>query len=206
MPFADRRMSIAAIFLVGALSGLMAGASWGHAAPAPPVHSPESAATRIWYDAAAYPQLSLPGGRREAVRSMLNIAKPMHFGDFVWDESHIPKGPVWIRVDLTRQILSVFRDGHEIGSAVILYGTDGKATPTGSFSILEKDAKHHSHTYDAPMPYMLRLTSDGVAIHGSDVRQGFATHGCIGVPVDFARMLFGAASKGDFVAILPARS
>jgi lipoprotein-anchoring transpeptidase ErfK/SrfK len=96
----------------------------------------------------------------------------------------------------------VFRGGHEIGSAVILYGTDGKPTPTGSFTILEKDAHHYSRSYDAPMPYMLRLTSDGVAIHGSNVRQGYATHGCIGVPPDFARLLFGAAAKGDTVVIL----
>jgi lipoprotein-anchoring transpeptidase ErfK/SrfK len=52
------------------------------------------------------------------------------------------------------------------------------------------------------MPYMLRLTNDGVAIHGSNVRQGWATHGCIGVPPDFARLLFAAAAKGDAVVIL----
>jgi lipoprotein-anchoring transpeptidase ErfK/SrfK len=113
---------------------------------------------------------------------------------------------VWVRVDLSRQLLSVFRDGHEIGSAVILYGTDGKPTPTGSFTVLQKAADYVSHTYDAPMPYSLRLTNDGVAIHGSSVRQGYATHGCIGVPLAFARLLFGAASKGDFVVILPAKS
>ena len=101
-----------------------------------------------------------------------------------------------MRIDLTRQLMSVFRGGHEIGSAVILYGTDGKPTPTGSFSILEKDADHYSHSYDAPMPYMLRLTNDGVAIHGSNVREGYATHGCIGVPLDFARLLFAAATQG----------
>jgi lipoprotein-anchoring transpeptidase ErfK/SrfK len=127
----------------------------------------------------------------------------MHFGDFVWNEEQIPAGPVWIRIDLTRQLLSVFRSGHEIGSAVILYGSDGKATPAGSFTILEKDAHHYSHSYDAPMPYMLRLTSDGVAIHGSNVREGWATHGCIGVPLEFARHLFGAAKKGDPVFIVP---
>jgi lipoprotein-anchoring transpeptidase ErfK/SrfK len=137
---------------------------------------------------------------------VLNVAKPMHFGSFVWDEDHIPRGPVWVRIDLTRQLLSVFRSGHEIGSAVILYGTDGKPTPTGSFTILEKDPDHYSRSYDAPMPYMLRLTNDGVAIHGSNVREGWATHGCIGVPLDFARLLFAAASKGDLVVILPAQS
>jgi len=162
------------------------------------------AAARVWYPAGEYPQLTLPGGKRETIRSMLDVTKSMRFGDFVWDEDRIPKGAVWIRVDLPRQILSVFRAGHEIGTAVILYGTDGKPTPTGRFAILEKKVDYYSHSYHAPMPYMLRLTSDGVAIHGSNVRQGHATHGCIGVPLDFARLLFGAAGKGDFVVIVPA--
>ena len=162
--------------------------------------------SRIWYPASSYPQLSLPDGRREIVRSMLDIAKPMQFGDFVWNEDRVPQGPVWVRVDLGLQLLSVFRDGHEIGSAVILFGTDGKATPTGDFTILDKNADYHSHTYDAPMPYALRLTSDGVAIHGSNVREGWATHGCIGVPLKFARLLFAAASKGDVVAIIAAKA
>jgi hypothetical protein len=162
-------------------------------------------AARIWYPARDYPRLILPDGHQELVRSVLNITKSMHFGDFVWNEDRIPAGSVWIRIDLTRQLLSVFRSGHEIGSAVILYGSDGKATPTGSFTILEKDADHYSRSYDAPMPYMLRLTRDGVAIHGSNVREGWATHGCIGVPLDFSRLLFSAAKKGDPVFIVPLR-
>jgi hypothetical protein len=172
------------------------------AAPAAPIHAPAPGA-RIWYPASDHPRLALPDGRQEAVLSILNITKPMQFGDFVWNEEHIPAGPVWVRIDLARQLLSAFRGGHEIGSAVILYGTDGKSTPTGSFTILEKDATHYSRSYDAPMPYMLRLTNDGVAIHGSNVRQGWATHGCIGVPLEFARLLFSAAKKGDAVVILP---
>jgi hypothetical protein len=166
---------------------------------------PRSSGARLWYQTGRYPKLSLPDGRQEGVRSVLNITKPMQFGDFVWDEDHIPDGPVWVRVDLSRQMLSIFRGGHEIGSAVILYGTDGKPTPAGSFHILEKDADHYSRSYDnAPMPYMLRLTKDGVAIHGSNVREGWATHSCIGVPLDFAKRLFAAAKKGDLVVILPA--
>lgn len=161
-----------------------------------------STGVRVRYAQNNYPQLALPDGRKEVVRSVLNITKPMHFGDFVWNEDRIPGGPVWVRVDLTRQLVSVFRGGHEIGSAVILFGTDGKPTPTGSFTILEKRADYHSRSYDAPMPFMLRLTDDGVAIHGSNVRKGFATHGCIGIPLVFARLLFAATHKGDIVAIL----
>jgi hypothetical protein len=193
------------VSLAGALQAYGEGAAARQAMTAASIPAPHSEG-RIWYGARDYRQLSLPDGRKAVVRSMLNITRPMRFGDFVWDEDHIPAGPVWVRIDLTRQLLSVFRGGHEIGSAVILYGTDGKATPSGSFTILEKDADYHSRSYDAPMPYMLRLTKDGVAIHGSNVREGWATHGCIGVPLDFAKQLFTAASKGDPVVILPARS
>ncbi|HEY4275475.1 MAG TPA: L,D-transpeptidase family protein [Rhizomicrobium sp.] len=175
------------------------------AAPAlPPI--PQPPPTRIRYSEGSYPSFSLPGGRQEIVRSVLNITKPMRFGDFVWDDKDIPKGDVWVRVDLARQLLSVFRDGNEIGSSVILFGTDGKPTPTGNFTVLQKDADHYSSSYDAPMPYMLRLTNDGVAIHGSNVREGYATHGCVGVPIEFARLLFGAMAKGDRVVIFPIKS
>jgi lipoprotein-anchoring transpeptidase ErfK/SrfK len=51
------------------------------------------------------------------------------------------------------------------------------------------------------MPYMLRLTTDGVAIHASNVREGWATHGCIGVPMEFARRLFAEVKLGDPVEI-----
>lgn len=161
---------------------------------------------RVRYEEGKYPYLDLPGGEQELVRSVLNVTGPMRFGSYIWDEDGIPEGPILIRIDLARQLLSIFRGGHEIGSAVILYGTDGRPTPTGSFPILQKAADYHSRTYDAPMPYMLRLTDDGVAIHGSDVRTGFATHGCIGVPVAFARRLFEQARMGDKVVILPAEN
>jgi len=137
------------------------------------------------------------------VKSVLNVTKRMRYGEYRWDEKNVPRGPMWVRVDLTRQIISVFRDGHEIGTAVILYGADEKETPVGVFPIQAKIRDHKSITYDnAPMPYTLRLTGDGVSIHGSDVRWGRATHGCIGVPVEFAHKLFDHVSKGDKVTIL----
>lgn len=70
---------------------------------------------------------------------------------------------------------------------------------------LQKDADHVSHSYHAPVPYMMRLTQDGVAIHGSVVREGAATHGCIGVPLEFARRLFNAANRGDAIYVIPSR-
>lgn len=137
------------------------------------------------------------------IRSILDIGERMEYGEFRWNDRGVPRGPVWIRIDLKSQLLSVFRAGHEIGTAVILYGTDGLPTPTGKFPILAKWKDHRSATYDnAPMPYTLRLTRDGVAIHGSNVRWGFATHGCIGIPTDFAAKLFGVVHVGDQVLIV----
>jgi hypothetical protein len=170
--------------------------------PPPPLDASTSTDTRLFYPTGSSPRLSLPGGKTETVHSVLNIPGPLHYGAAVWDDARVPQGPVWVRVDLKRQLLSVFRAGHEIGTAVILYGAGDKPSPTGTFPVLQKAADYHSRSYDAEMPYMLRLTADGVAIHGSNVRRGAATHGCIGVPIDFARRLFGAVQLGDPVVIL----
>ena len=137
------------------------------------------------------------------IQSVLDVRKRMHYGDFIWNDRNVPKGPVWVRVDLKSQLISIFRSGHEIGTAVVLYGADEKQTPDGVFPVIAKIKDHKSATYNgAPMPYTLRLTQDGVAIHGSDVRWGAATHGCIGVPVEFAQKLFGQVAKGDQVLII----
>jgi len=157
---------------------------------------------RIWYPAAHSPTLTLPGGQQKAIHSVLKIDNPMQFGGYVWNDRGVPDGPVWVRVDMARQLISLFRGGHEIGSAVILYGAEGKPTPAGAFVVLQKAKDYHSRTYDAPMPFMLRLTDDGVAIHASNVRKGWATHGCIGVPEAFAQRLFAEMQLGGAVFIV----
>ncbi|WP_028641401.1 L,D-transpeptidase family protein [Novosphingobium acidiphilum] len=135
------------------------------------------------------------------VRSILSIPGPIKFGQFYWDETRGEPGPVVITVDLTARVLSVFENGHEVGAAAILKGYGDKPTPLGVFPITQKDARHVSSIYDAPMPWMLRLTNDGVSIHGSKVQAGYATNGCIGVPDAFAAKLFGVAHLGDRVII-----
>ncbi|MBB5686928.1 L,D-transpeptidase family protein [Sphingobium boeckii] len=135
------------------------------------------------------------------IKDVLQIDHPLRHGDYVWNDEGVPAGPLLITVDLEAQTLSVFRAGYEIGVAVIVYGADEKPTPLGAFAISEKDADHVSNLYDAPMPYMLRLTDDGVAIHGSEVAADAATHGCVGVPTAFAKRLFGQAKLGDRVVI-----
>lgn len=189
-----------------AVFGFTQGAWLRPAAPDPAMAAiPAETGPRVWYSPGRYPNLTLPGGQRETIRSVLNIRQPMKFGDYVWDEQYVPKeGPVWVRVDIDRQLISVFRGGHEIGTAVILYGAESKPTPAGTFPVLEMAEDYHSRTYDAPMPFTLRLTADGVAVHGSEVKERGATHGCIGVPLEFARRLYGQMQLGDRVVILKA--
>jgi lipoprotein-anchoring transpeptidase ErfK/SrfK len=147
-------------------------------------------------------EASAAGGFQQVPQSLLRINRQMHYGDFEWNDEGVPAGPITIRVDLRTQLMSVFRGGHEIGTAVALYGADSKETPLGSFPVLWKGRDHRSSLYDAPMPFTLRLTGDGIAIHGSNVRWGAATHGCVGIPTEFARHLFEQARVGDVVTIV----
>jgi hypothetical protein len=172
------------------------------AAVAQPAALPALPPGRMAVDAQSAREALAAGQILRPVSTMLKVPARMSYGEFRWDDKGVPAGPTWIRVDLRSQILSVFRGGHEIGTAVILYGADGLATPTGKFPVLTKLRDHRSQTYDAPMPYTLRLTADGVSIHGSKVRWGFATHGCVGVPTAFASKLFAAVSVGDEVLIV----
>lgn len=124
-------------------------------------------------------------------------------GEFAWDaEAAASAGSTIVVVNIRARVLSVYREGVEIGRSSLIYGADNKPTPTGSFPILQKRADHRSNLYDAPMPHMLRLTWDGVALHGSPtLEEALATRGCVGLPVEFARLLFDQVRVGDRVVI-----
>ena len=157
---------------------------------------------RTYLNAAQLNQAYHSGDLDRPIKSLLAIDNPLEHGGYRWDDAGVAKGVTWIRVDLNSQLLSVFRDGHEIGTAVILYGAQSKQTPPGVYPILAKAREHRSSLYDADMPYTLRLTNDGISIHGSNVRWGAATHGCIGVPLPFAEKLFDAVAQNDEVVVL----
>jgi lipoprotein-anchoring transpeptidase ErfK/SrfK len=95
----------------------------------------------------------------------------------------------------------VFRNGYEIGASAVLLGTQEKPTPLGVFPIMEKRVEHVSNIYDADMPYMQRLTNDGITLHATKVAWGYASHGCIGMPLDFAKKVFATTRLGDKVYI-----
>ena len=162
------------------------------AADPAPTATPAPAAAPTVFGA---PELGFP------VHSVLAPDGLLHPGDYVWEAEGVPPGPLTIVVDLEARMLHAYRGGVEIGRVWIIYGDDDKPTPTGVFPILEKDVDHVSNLYDAEMPYMLRLTWDGIAIHGSPIGENAATHGCIGVPEEFAELLFAEARVGDSVMV-----
>jgi lipoprotein-anchoring transpeptidase ErfK/SrfK len=159
---------------------------------------------------------ALAGGARKAVppartasidfpiRAELVIPRWLRPGEFAWNDEGVPAaGETVVVVNLRGRVLSVYKAGYEIGRSSIVWGADEKPTPIGTFKILEKDADHHSRTYyNAPMPHMQRLTADGVALHGSEMADDIATHGCVGLPKEFAALLFRATRVGDRVVIM----
>ena len=133
------------------------------------------------------------------IKRVLPIDGPIKYGQWFWDDKNVPQGPLVITIDLDARVLSVFRDGYEIGATAVLLGTDEHPTPLGTFPILSKERHNVSEIYgNAPMPWTLRLTGDGVAIHGGHaVENGWASHGCIGAPNPFMTKLFSIAKVGD---------
>ncbi|HTN14820.1 MAG TPA: L,D-transpeptidase family protein [Sphingomonadaceae bacterium] len=149
------------------------------------------------------PRPSIAANEPFVIKRVLDIREPIKYGQWFWDEEGVPEGPLVMTVDLDARVISVFRGGYEIGAAAVLLGTDDHPTPLGRFPILSKERHNVSEKYNnAPMPWTLRLTWDGVAIHGgSQVENGYASHGCIGTPDEFVSRLYAIAKKGDVVII-----
>lgn len=136
------------------------------------------------------------------IKRILPITGPIKYGEWHWGDKGVPAGPLVITVDLDARVLSVFRGGYEIGATAVLLGFGDTPTPLGVFPVKWKDADHYSSTYDnAPMPFTMNLTPDGVAIHGTRVEKGYASHGCVGVPNDFAQKIFAITPVGTKVYI-----
>jgi lipoprotein-anchoring transpeptidase ErfK/SrfK len=126
-------------------------------------------------------------------------------GQFYWNDEFQVSDELYVQVNLATQMAYVFRGELLIGAASVSSGKADKATPTGSFQILEKDEDHRSNLYDAAMPFMMRLTWDGIALHTGRNPGYAASHGCVRLPDGFARALFGIIQKGDVVEVINER-
>ena len=162
--------------------------------------------TRGWFALALAQLLVAPlhaqGAKTSAELRLAKQAEQLKPGEWVWAPEIAKSGPVLVYVDLGRQRATVYRNGVRIGVSTISSGKDGYETPTGVFTILEKDEDHRSRTYDnAPMPFQQRLTWKGVALHAGNLPGFPASHGCVRLPMEFAKKLFGVTPMGGTVVI-----
>src|SRR5271166_2778261 len=112
--------------------------------------------------------------------------------------------PIMAIVSIKSQKVTIYDADGWVLRAPISSGTAGRETPAGVFSVVEKDKDHHSSLYDdAWMPHMLRITWNGLALHGGPLPGYAASHGCVRMPFGFAEKLFDKVRIGTRVIISP---
>lgn len=124
-------------------------------------------------------------------------------GEFVWQPELATQGEVEVVVSIPLQRAYVYRGGTLIGVTTVSTGREGHETPVGTFNILQKRPRHFSNLYNnAPMPFMQRLTWGGIALHAGQIPGRPASHGCVRLPLEFSRLLFGVTEVGAAVHII----
>ncbi len=141
---------------------------------------------------------------RDAMPTSDSVAM-LSAGDYLWNTAVVvppAASDVRIVVSIADQKLYVYRAARLVAVSSVSTGKPGHDTPTGDFKILQKAVKHNSNQYDdASMPYMQRITWDGVAIHAGRDPGYAASHGCVRVPIAFAKRLYAITRLGARVTI-----
>lgn len=140
-------------------------------------------------------------------REVVPLTPELKPGDYIWKPEVSPDGPVVIIVSIPEQSLFVYRNGVRIGRSTVSTGAKGHPTPTGIFTILQKKVDHESSIYKgAKMPYMQRLTWDGIALHAGGLPGYPASHGCVRLPGEFAEKLYAVTTSGTTVIVTDRRN
>jgi lipoprotein-anchoring transpeptidase ErfK/SrfK len=150
--------------------------------------------------------------------------------DYSWNPN--PDEPITrIEVRIGEQRVYVYQNDYVAGVSPTTTGKDGHNTPTGHYTILQKDIDHKSNLYgvfldaqgyivdadakvgeaapsgavydSADMPYYLRIREDGTGLHAGYLPGYRASHGCIRLPHAFAELLFSNVSEGTPVDVVP---
>jgi L,D-transpeptidase catalytic domain len=115
-----------------------------------------------------------------------------------------PQGPLVIAISINKQNMKVYDANGLFAETPISTGMAGHPTPTGVFSVIQKQKLHHSNIYSgAPMPFMQRITWSGIAIHAGVLPGYPASHGCIRMPMAFAVKMYGWTKMGARVVVTP---
>ena len=115
-----------------------------------------------------------------------------------------PVGPIVIAISVENQQMKIYDQNGLFAESPVSTGMQGHSTPTGVFSIIQKNKYHRSNIYSgAPMPYMQRITWSGIALHAGVLPGYPASHGCIRMPMNFAMRMWGWTRMGARVVITP---
>jgi len=144
-------------------------------------------------------------GHAPAAREAMAVAfgtTSLRPGEYLWVANIPAEGDTKIVADLLTQMAYVYRGEQLIGAASISSGTKGRETPLGFWTILEKKKIYFSRKYDdAPMPFMQRIDSYGIAFHAGKNPGYPASHGCVRLPPKFAERLYTLTKVGSKVVI-----
>ena len=128
-------------------------------------------------------------------------------GEWLWYANVVPEGPTLLMVSISQQKAYLYRNGVRVAVSTVSTGMKGHETPTGVFTILQKNKDHKSNLYKdsknnaAAMPYMQRLTWDGIALHSGNLPGYPASHGCVRMPDGFSQRLFAETELGMTVIV-----
>ena len=151
--------------------------------------------------AAAATLAASPALASDAAMAVDAAASTLQPNRFVWSDA-ASADPVTVVVSIPQQRAFVYRGDTLVAATSVSTGKDGNETPTGVYPILQKNEKHFSNLYNAaPMPFMQRLTWDGIALHAGK-NPGFPdSHGCVRLPAEFAKRLFEVTDLGTTVVV-----
>ncbi len=145
-----------------------------------------------------------------------------------WDGDGVSGKPS-IKIKLSEQRAYFYKGGKLVGISQLSTGREGLDTPSGTFSITQKDKDHVSSKYGdyvdgtdnvvvpnvdatkdpkppgthfkgAPMPYFMRIVG-GVGMHAGYLPGYPASHGCIRMPEFMAENFFKEVAGGTPVTI-----
>jgi hypothetical protein len=115
----------------------------------------------------------------------------------------LAQGVLQAVISIRDQRLTLYADGALITRSTVSTGVSDHPTPTGLFTVIEKQRFHASNIYSgAPMPFMQRLTQSGIAMHLGVVPGYPASHGCVRLPEAFAKQLWVTTGLGVRVIIV----
>lgn len=186
----------------------------------------------LWLSAGqeASAQLFGPRKPKTTVKKLISRQDPPRINKSL--ENVINPSNSRVRISLSKQRAYLMVGDDVYIDTPVSTGKRAGMTPTGTFTVLEKDADHRSSIYGdfvdgrgrtvrsgislkvdsapsgtrylgAPMKYFCRLTWSGVGFHVGVLPGYPASHGCIRLPADIAPLIYAKVKIGTVAVIEP---